>query len=182
MHRTVIFLMLCAAPVAAQTPGKVIETLADVPWQLRQPNWDSSRDSRGSCVNASTITILNFLGLYEHATWWRQNFEGGEITTSHIQHMQDSGLKFAYSSDGSEELLEWCSRNRIPAGIFFGQAHAQNFLGYIEGGKKAIVLDNNTSQTYIVYDREAFLLEWRARGSFCWTFIRMPPPPWPSQY
>src|SRR3990172_7000645 len=136
MHRTVIFLMLCAAPVAAQTPGKVIETLADVQWKLRQPNSDSSRDSRGSCVNASTITILNFLGLYEHATWWRQNFEGGEITTSHIQHMQDSGLKFAYSSDGSEELLEWCSRNRSQREFFLARPMPKTFSDTLKAEKK----------------------------------------------
>lgn len=177
----VAFLCFCGV-VLGET--HYIRTLADVPPELRQRNWPAARDGSGSCVNASTITILRFMGFEDHAKWWRENFEGGEWDTSHVTHLQASGLMFAFVSDepdGGEAFLEWCSRNRLPAGIFFGQAHAQNFLGYMDGGKTAVVLDNNNPDVLMFYPREEFLREWHRCGGFAWSFVYKPAPPWPKQ-
>ena len=180
MCRIVLLLLLCVSPAAAQVPGKVIKTLADVPPQLRQPNWNSSRDGRGSCVNASTVTILRFLGLEEHANWWRTNFEGGEWSTSHIRHMLDSGLLFAYTDIGSVEFLDWAARNRLPLGVFYKPNHAINVVDLTT--EWAVLLDNNNPGAYEYVPRTEFVSRWqREFEGFGWTFVYYPPPPWPVQ-
>jgi hypothetical protein len=179
MYWIALFLMLCAAPAMAQVPGKIIETLADVPWQLRQPNWDSPK-GEGSCVNAATVTLLRWMGLHEHAEWWRTNFQGGEWDTSQINHMTFSGLKFAYTDTGDPAFLDWASRNRLGAGIFYYPRHSINLLDLSQD--YAILLDNNSVGVYTVVPREEFLRRWRTEfGGFGWTFVYQPPPPWPAQ-
>lgn len=178
MTRTLFtWLLLCGA-AWAQVPGKIIETLADVPPQLRQPNWSAVKNGQGSCVNASTITLLRWLGLEEHAAWWRQSFEGGEWHGSHIQHMQSSGLKFAYTLEGDVAFLEWACRNRLGAGIFVdGGAHAINLADLTP--EYAVLLDNNHPEAFYYVSRDEFIQDWLGASGFAWTFIYTPPPPWP---
>lgn len=174
-----ILILLYAAPAWGQARGKVIETLADVPPQLRQPNWNAA-NGQGSCVNASTITLLRWLGLEEHAAWWRDNYEGGEWDTSHISHMTASGLKFAYTDTGDPAFLDWVSRNRLGAGIFYKPRHAINLVDLSQ--EWAVLLDNNRPGEYEYVPREEFLTNWRNEyQGFAWTFIWSPPPPLPKQ-
>ena len=178
--KTAIFLatMLLCAAASGQTPGKVIRDLADVPPQLRQPNWEAA-DGMGSCVNAATITILRYLGLEEQAAWWRENFEGGEWGTSHISHLEESKLLFAYTDTGDPAFLDWAARNRLVVGIFYKPRHSINLVNL--GMDYAVLLDNNNTGVYEYVPREEFLRKWANEyDGFAWTFVYSPPPPWPK--
>ena len=60
-------------------PINLVESLADVPPQLREPNY--SPEGQGSCVHASTITLLRWQGQDELAEWWRANYHSGEYAS-----------------------------------------------------------------------------------------------------
>lgn len=154
----------------------VIESLADVPPQLRQPNY--SPYGQGSCVHASTITILRWQGQYELAAWWKANYHSGEYADRLIARLDAAGLKYAYEDDGDIRFLEWCARNRIVAGIFYFPRHAVNLVDLNE--THAVLLDNNRTDRYIHIPREEFIREWRRYGGFAWTLVYNTPPPYPT--
>lgn len=154
----------------------VIEALADVPPQLRQPNY--SPYGQGSCVHASTITILRWLGQFEVAAWWKANYHSGEYADRLIERLDAAGLKYAYEDDGDIRFLEWCARNRVVAGIFYFPRHAVNIVDFNE--THAVLLDNNRPGDYIYIPRNEFIRNWRAYGGFAWTLVYDTPPPYPS--
>lgn len=154
----------------------VVESLADVPPQLRQPNY--SPFGQGSCVHASTVTILRWQGQYELAAWWKANYHSGEYAGRLIERLDAAGLKYAYEDDGDIRFLEWCARNRQVAGIFYFPRHAVNLVDFNE--THAVLLDNNRTSDYIYIPRAEFIRNWRGYGGFAWTLVYNTPPPYPS--
>lgn len=156
-------------------PYELIESLADVPPALRQPNW--APYGFGSCVHASTITLLRWQGQFELADWWKENYNSGEYSDRLIKRMEDAGLKYAYTQDGDVEFLEWACRNRLAAGIFYFPRHAVNLVDLND--QYAVLLDSNRPSQYLYIPREEFIREWRGYGGFAWTVVYGAPPPWP---
>lgn len=154
----------------------LVESLADIPPQMRQPNY--SPYGQGSCVHASTITILRYLGHFDIAEWWRNNYHSGEYAGRLISRLDNAGLKYAYEDNGDIRFLEWCARNRIPAGIFYFPRHAVNIVDLNE--THAVLLDNNRPADYIYIPRDEFERKWRGYGGFAWTFVYDTPPPYPT--
>jgi hypothetical protein len=155
---------------------QLIESLADIPPQMRQPNW--APNGFGSCVHASTITILRWQGQYHLAEWWRNTYSSGEYANRLIARMNAAGLRYAYEKDGDIRFLEWCSRNRLCAGIFYFPRHAVNLVDLNE--THAVLLDNNRTGEYIHIPRDEFIRNWRGYGGFAWTVCYATPPPYPS--
>lgn len=158
-------------------PFQVVENLADVPPQLRTDNY--APYGSGSCVHASTITLLEWQGQSEMAEWWRANYNSGEYSWRLIQRMESAGLRYAYTDTGDVAFLEWATRNRFAAGVFYFPRHCVNLVEL--NAKEAVILDNNETREYIRIPREEFLNNWRnVYGGFGFTVVYSPPPPWPK--
>lgn len=158
--------------------GVVVETYSDVPQQLRQENWTGSQNE-GSCVHASTITLLRWQGQEEIADWWAENYDSGEYASRLVQRMEGANLRYAYTDAGSAEFLEWACRNRYAAGIFYFYRHAVNIVKFDHTG--AYLIDNNDPYDIIHVPRDVFLWRWQNEyGGFAWTVVYSPPPPTPT--
>lgn len=159
-----------------------IRDLSDVPPAFRTPNWPAGpgpKAGQGSCVNASTITVLNWMGLHEHAAWWP--YEGGEWQGSHIRNMESSGLLYAYTENSDMSFIDWAGRNRMVMGVFYFPYHAVNIVGVT--ADTITLMDNNRIHTFIRVPRREFEQKWPGYGGFAWTIWSkdsVPPPPWPK--
>jgi hypothetical protein len=165
-----------------------VGVVLDLPPELRTRNWGG-----GSCVHASTTNLLKWMELYELAAWWRNTYSGGEYDTRLIARMEQAGLRYAYvhggvDRDGNgvddyEDFLEWCTRTRRGAGIFYKPMHSINCVGMDE--QYVYLLDNNATnypEQYGHYERvprREFFRKSREYGSFAWTLIYDPTPPRP---
>ncbi len=148
-----------------------------IPQKLRQSNY--SPYGEGSCVHASTITLLRWQGLDEWADWWRATYNSEEWSHKLITKLDGSGLRYAYTRAGDVEFLEWACRNRLYAGVFYFKNHAVNIvkLDNIE----AVLIDNNDIGNAIHIPRNEFIRRWRNEFSgFAWTIVYSPPPPVPT--
>jgi hypothetical protein len=153
----------------------------DLPPEYRTKNWGG-----GSCVHASTVTLLRWMGQDELADWWRKNYSGGEYDDRLIKRMEAAGLRYAYihgrnsGMDAGVQFLEYCTRTRRGAGIFYKPAHAINYVG--SDAERVYLLDNNATGypekngTYENVERGAFYRNWDSYGAFAWTLIYNPPP------
>lgn len=147
--------------------------VVDLPEVMRQKNYLG-----GSCVHASTITLLRWNGRYEDADWWRANHGHGEYAQRLNAKMEARGLKYAYTTSGDERFLLWCIRTRRGAGIGYKPNHAINLVGLT--ASHAILLDNNRTGVYEKVPRREFFRRWKQNyGGWAWTLVYQPPPPKP---
>lgn len=170
------FVGLFAGGPPAGTPQGVV---MDVPPRLRTENWGG-----GSCVHASTVTLLRWHGLSAMADWWRQQYSGGESSDRLVKRMEAAGLRYAYTAQGDVRFLEWCVRTGRGAGIFYKPKHAINLTGLDD--QYAYLLDNNATDYpenqghWERVPREHFERAWQEYGGFAWTLVYSPPPPLPQ--
>lgn len=162
--------------------GAHVGVSMDLPPAMRTKNWGG-----GSCVHASTVSLLKWQGQYEMADWWRETYIGGEYATRLVNRMEQAGLRYAYTSEGDMQFLEWAHRNRLGAGLFFFPAHAINFVGMDD--KYVYLLDNNNVSYpedrghYRRIDIGTFRRKWRDYyGGFAWTIVSLSPPPPPPTW
>jgi len=148
----------------------------DLPMEWRTKNYLG-----GSCVHASMVSCLRWQGHDELADWWRQTYSGGEHSSGLISKADRAGLKFAYTKDGDPNFLDWCSRTRRGAVIFYKPSHSINFNGWVlrDGREHAALLDNNNVSRYEYVPRDTFISRWRGYGGFGFTVVYDPPPPKP---
>lgn len=146
----------------------------DLPLELRERNYKG-----GSCVHASTVMILRWQGCEELAAWWRETYAHGESETGLIRKAEKAGLHYAYTSDGDEAFLDWCSSTRRGAVIFYKPSHSICFFGWTADGRQAVLLDNNRIKEHELVDRETFIHRWRGFGGFAFTPVYSPAPPRP---
>lgn len=149
---------------------------ANIPVDLREPNY-----AGGSCVHAAMATTLRAQGQDEIARWWRNSYSGGESLSGLIDKSEGVGLRFAYTSDGDEQFLEWCNRTGRAAVIFYYPNHSVTFAGFKAAGDSeiAVLLDNNTPHVEDVIPKEEFMRKWRAYGGVALTPVYTPIPPEP---
>jgi len=153
---------------------------------LRHANY-----SGGSCAHAAMQDVLVAQGMAWTARLWRQRYGGGAGVSTLRAICERLDLRYAYTTTGEVEFLEWCSRTRRPACIFYNRsttdprsAHAITFIGFDRG--MAILLDNNDPRREYATPKEWFLRHWQAcgrnygyRGGVAFTVIYSPvgPPP-----
>lgn len=170
----------CMQPeVKVIPPRGVIEVpIANLPESLRPTNWVDAFGS-GSCVNASTVYMLRWRNMEDLADWWRKNHAGGETGSSIRRHNEAVGLTYVYTDQTDASFLDWCSRTRRGAIIFFYERHCVTFCGWAqENGKIVAKLnDNNRPSKYISIERNEFLRRWRGYGGFALTQLAPPVPP-----
>lgn len=151
---------------------------ANLPVELRPYNWTDRRGS-GSCVNASTVFNLQWTHQPRLAEWWRRNHAGGETSASIRRHHDNAGLRYWYTTRADPAILDYCTRTRRSAVIFYFPSHAINFCGFHrEGGTEyAYLLDNNRPKQWIKVERSQFLRAWAGYGGFALTLANPPVPP-----
>ena len=145
---------------------------ADLPYELRTKNYNS-----GSCVHASTISALEWTGQHEAAVRWRQTYSGGESLSGLVSKAEKSGLTYAYTGNGDVGFLDWASRTRRWAVIFYKPSHSINFCGFDPQTGEAILLDNNATKQYERHPRAAFLRAWKGFGGVALVPVYSPTPP-----
>lgn len=149
----------------------------DLPQAWRTPNY-----AGGSCLHAATIDLLRWQGQHQMADYWRRNYSGAASVPGTIAPTADRlGLRFAYTTEGDEAFLEWCSDTKRGAAIHWQlnrpSDHAVTFLGYV--GDTANLLDNNRVSTPVAMPKADFLRIWKASGGYALTFVYSPQPPRP---
>lgn len=147
------------------------------PAEARQSNWLGS-ENEGSCVHATTITLLRWQGRYKTAEYWRRTYGNGERLTGLTAKFDREHIRYASTDNGDARFLEWASRTRRGCGAVVGGGNHYVALVHFDS-KWAAVLDNNSVGQYKWVPRETFLAEWRASGGWAATVVYTPAPPLP---
>jgi len=163
----------CPRPDRDQPPIRSTISV-NIPVELREANY-----ARGSCVHASLETTLRHQGRYDLARWWRESYRGGEDAGGLEAKMERAGLRWASTTAGDPEFLEWVSRTRRSAVIFYKPNHAVTFVEFSRrlGKDTAKIIDNNHPGRYEHIEKKRFLRGWRGYGGFAATVVGTPPPP-----
>jgi hypothetical protein len=154
----------------------VAKTFVDPPAEWRHKNYGS-----GSCVHATTETLLEWQGLHDQAAEWRRRYSGGEATAqqSHTRKMDSMGLKYVTTTNGDTRLLEWACETRRGCGVAFPAGHCVALVGHEEG--QAVLLDNNHVDHYDRIPWDEFVARWKRLGGLGFAFVYDAPPPTPRQ-
>ena len=150
----------------------------NLPEVLRQENWRGSK-GEGSCVWASTISLLRWQGRDRAADWIRRNYGNGEWPEHWAALADKAGLRYAMTTDGDVQFLEWACRTRRGAAVtVMGGAHCVNLVHLDD--KWACLLDNNFPDKFQWVPRETLLAEWKASHGWGLTVVYTPCPPLPQ--
>jgi hypothetical protein len=151
--------------------------VVNLPAVLRQANWLGNK-GQGSCVWASTISLLRWQGRPKTADYIRRMYGDGEYPDSFEQQVNALGIRYAMTTDGDIEFLEWAIRTRRGAAVTVkGGAHMVCLVDL--DAQRACLMDNNSPQKYVWVPRESFLAEWRASHGWALTVVYAPCPPLP---
>jgi hypothetical protein len=150
----------------------------NLPRALRQSNWLGDREE-GSCVWATTVSLLRWQGRYNTAEWVRRNYGNGEYPEHWAALAEQAGIRYAMTTEGDEAFLEWACKTRRGAGVtVMGGAHMVALVHLDD--RWAALLDNNAPSRYIWVPREMFLAEWRASHGWALTPVYAPCSPLPQ--
>ncbi len=157
------------------------EPSAALPVTLRQKNW-IGRKGAGSCYHAATHDVLFGQDMPEMAEWWKQTYGDGEWTHKLIKKMQQANLRVAFTDDGNETFLQWCSMTGRPAAITWRglnspSGHAITFNGFYRG--QAYITNNNNPEQMECLPKAVFLRIWRRSGGDAVSVIHTPLAPKP---
>jgi hypothetical protein len=180
-----LLLSLCGCEVGPQLvelPSPPAEVPpANLPLGLRQENW-ADRNGSGSCVIASSIYHFRWQNQEQLATYFRRSYAGGQTATSIREKWRAAKIPFVSTESGDPDFLEWASRTRRGAIIWYFPSHCVHFCGYgiVDGQEVALLCDNNRVRNYIRIPKREFLANWRGYGGFACTALLPPAPPLPS--
>lgn len=143
------------------------------------PEWRHSNYALGSCVHATTESLLEWQGLHDQAQEWRRRYSGGEATAQppHTRKMDSMGLKYVVTNNGDVELLEWACATRRGCGIAYPAGHCIALVGHENG--QAVFLDNNHVGRLDREPWDGFVAKWKRIGGNAFAFVYNPPPPTP---
>ena len=143
--------------------------IVNPPVTLRQRNWVLGSRENGSCMWASTITLLRWQEQYALADRLRRTRGGGELPSQFAKRLNTAGVKHVAHSAGSAAFLEWACLTRHGAVIVIGGKgdHAVNVVHMDES--VVYLLDNNQPREYQVVPRDEFLRNWKKAGG--WAFV-----------
>lgn len=166
----------CQIPHTPETP------VANIPTSLRWQNWPDTKGS-GSCVIASTCSLLEWSNRHDLAVKFRKSYAGGQTETSISKIYRANGIPFIAPKDehdhGDPKLLQWASDTRRAAIIWYFDNHCVTFCGFgiHEGNEVAWLLDNNRVKQFIPIPKRQFLTNWRSKyGGFAAIPLLTPAP------
>lgn len=186
MKRFLFAMLVCFTLVGCESNGVLFQSsvvnkerpIVNPPTQDRQKNWLGNQ-REGSCVWASTITLLRWQGRYQTAERIRQKYGNGEWPDDWMAKMEKEGVRYASISNGDEKFLEWACRTRRGAGVtIMGGAHMVNLVHLDKNW--ACLLDNNNTGRYRWIPRKAFMAEWKASYGWALTVVYSPAAPLPQ--
>ena len=151
----------------------------DLPYELRKKNWGG-----GSCVHASTITLLRWLAFGAgdpEMNWLAEHwpYSGGEYSSRHRERIEKAGLRYVMTVDGDTELLKWAILTRRGCAIAH-DGHCYNVVGYDDATGEVITLDNNHTQRYDYTAWSEKVRQWQRGGGWAFAFVYDPPAPLPT--
>lgn len=157
--------------------------------ELRTPNYGDD----GSCGYAAMQDVLIVQGKDWIARQVGRRYYGGMSVGDAKTMLRRLDLQYACTTTGETEFLEWCSRTRRPACIFYDYVtsrrrgrHAVTFCGFEAGN--AVLIDNNATAREKRVPKAYFLKKWQSdgrsyghRGGIAFTVVGTPAPPAPRQ-
>lgn len=162
--------------------------VVNLPRAMRPHNWTDARGS-GSCVIASSVFHFHWQNRPDLAEFFRKSYAGGQTADSIEKKWRAAGIPFAstYNPDprldhsGDPEFLDWASRSRRGAIIWFFDSHCVHFCGFARIGTEefAILNDNNREANFIRIPKIEFLKRWRGYGGYACTALLSPAPSMP---
>ncbi len=147
--------------------------VVNLPRATRQDNWGG-----GSCVYATTVTLLNWQGRYQTAKYIRRAYSGGSSLKNIVAKLDRLNIRYAYCTRGDVKFLEWACRTRRGAGVVVtGGVHFVTLVHL--DNNWACILDNNSTHKFQWISRGRFLAEWRASGGWAIAVVYSPAAPLP---
>lgn len=192
MHRLIVLIFaivsLCGCTAQQWRELSAMKEIpaANIPSALRYKNWPDARGS-GSCVIASTCSVLEWANKPQLAEKFRKAYAGGQTETSIIKKWRENNIPFVATmrdeDHGDPDFLQWTSDTRRAAIIWYFPNHCVTFCGFSqwEGREVAWLLDNNRKDRFIPIPKDQFLTEWRGYGGFAATPLLAPAPSLPFQ-
>jgi hypothetical protein len=146
----------------------------NLPGSLHIRNWLGPLN-QGSCCHAS---------LKNHALWHNDfafvanwPHADGEYASRLRQRLDAAGYDYAFTEKADPRFLDWCSRERHGAVLWWKPSHACTFMGWVQGndGKQyATILDNNYPGKFEYTEREQFIRLWAGYGGFALSLLQPP--------
>ncbi len=133
---------------------------ADLPVSLRHENY-----AGGSCMYAAAATTLEQGGRSDMANWLTRNHRGAAGIEDIERAFARSKTPYKSTVRGDVAVLDFASRTRRHAAIYYKPGHAITFIGWSRrnGKEWAILVDNNNTRKYEFVRRDLFLNNWRMR-------------------
>lgn len=172
-----------APPAILRIPPAVRALVArvrtiDIPAARRKRNWIGDRN-QGSCVHAALRHLFHWQGQHEFAEWWGAHHGNGESCDGLAAKLDAAGVRYAQTTSGEENFLEWAIRTRRGAAVVVQNgAHMVNLVGL--DASTAKILDSNDPGRIQTFPRASFLRDWKQSGGWAITPVGVPgaPPPW----
>ncbi len=165
-------------PLPAPSPEVPV---CNLPAELHQRNKLGPK-GQGSCVHASTVNHLRWLNKYDLAARWWETYGDGETASGIRSKLDAAKADFVYTENADPTFLDWASRTRRGAIIWWKASHCCTFEGFVkdENGREfAAILDNNNPGRFEYTEREQFIRGWAGFGGFALTVLEDPPSPLP---
>jgi hypothetical protein len=129
----------------------------------------------GSCVCASTISLLRWQGREDLAAALRNSCSGGQSSASLHSKLERLGVRYASTTSGDVAFLEWAVRTRRGCGLTYYPMHYVNLVDLT--AEHATLLDNNRVGQYITIPRDEFIRRWRGYGGWATAVVYAPAAP-----
>ncbi len=147
---------------------------------------------QGSCVHASLVNHLRWLNQFELAQRWWLTYGDGEYASRLMQRLDAAGMKnkYYFTEKSDPRFLDWCTRNRTGAILWWKPSHCCTFEGFAMGedilandrGAKdvqpgvqyACILDNNYPGRFEYTERAQFVRLWASYGGFALCILDAP--------
>ncbi len=147
----------------------------NLPFIMRQGNWRGNR-GEGSCVYATMTSLLRWQGKEEFANYWRENYENGSWPERLVEEFEKEDIRYAYTTDGNVDFLEWAVSTRRGCGItVMGGIHMVALVHLDD--EVAGILDNNYTENIKWVSRESMIAEWQSSRGWAVTPVYTPSPP-----
>lgn len=170
------------APAEGSICAIVEQPAANIPGPLRWQNWTNSR-RQGSCCIASTCSMEEWAGQHELAQFLRKTYAGPQTQISIQQKLTAARVPFICTEYADVRLLEYATRTRRNAIVWYYDRHCVTFCGFgtNEGKQVAWLLDNNKVGQFIPVPKQEFLYFWKHQfGGFGLVSLHSPAPPLPQ--
>ena len=149
--------------------------VVNLPPALRQSNWLGTR-GEGSCAYAAMVSGLRWQGRPHTAERIRGRYGNGCSYPMMAAMLEREGVRYAYTTSGDPAWLQWaCDTRRGAAIVVQGGAHMV-YCVHLDD-RYAYCLDSNDTRSFLRYDRDQLLSEWRHSSGWAVTPIYGPAPP-----